>query len=128
TSSLSGACSNPSAAIHAPAPRRRPPPEKPAELDDRDWEMVRSLRHSLELPLRPRTGWTLDDKTDPWFVARHSSTTSELRARTWTAPRLVQPAECEAQARLWRPDLPPSAGDTAVVRRALSAPDGYRGQ
>jgi hypothetical protein len=112
-----------------PVPTRRPPePEKPAEFSDKDWEDVRSLRHSLELPLPARAAWTLDDRSDPWFVARHEATSSELRARIWTAPRLVQPAECEAQARRWRPELPPSEGEAAVVNRELTAPEGYRGQ
>jgi hypothetical protein len=40
---------------------------------------------------------------------------------------LVSPEQCEAQARLWLPELAPTAGEAAVARRALRAPSGFHG-
>lgn len=122
-----GACGGeptPRAFVPAPPPAERE--ASPSEISDTNWQSVTSLRQSLELPLPVRNDWAVDDR-EPWLVARHRATHSELRARTWTAPRLVQPADCEAQLRLWRPSLPPTGADTAAVRRPLDAPEGFRG-
>lgn len=84
-------------------------------------------RFALVVPIPERREWRLDEVSSPWFVARHPGTDSELRLRTWNAPRLVTPEECETQARLWLPQLATTTGEAAVERRALRAPAGFHG-
>jgi len=116
----------------APEPRAvppRPPPVAPsfaAELADGGWAEVESPRQSLAVRLPQRDAWRTDD-AQPWFLARHPATESLLRLRTWLAPRLVRPEECEQQARLWLPAIPPTRAE-AVVRRPLRAPEGFSGE
>jgi hypothetical protein len=96
-------------------------------LSDSSWAFVRLRRFALVVPIPERSEWRLDDASTPWFAARHSGTGSELLVRTWSAPRLVTPEACEAQARLWLPELPSTEGEMAVERRALRAPAGFHG-
>jgi hypothetical protein len=117
----------------APEPRaveRRAPPPAPrfgaSDLDDAGWAEVESRRQSLVVRLPQRDAWRLDDR-QPWFLARHPGTGSELKLRTWLAPRLVRPEECEDQARLWLRSIPASHPE-AVVRRRLRAPAGFSGE
>jgi hypothetical protein len=106
----------------------RPPTELASELADEGWGDVTSTRQSLTLILPKRGEWdVVDEAREPWLVLSHRGTGSELRARTWLAPRLVTAADCEKQARLWRPQIPEVVED-AVVRRELRAPEGYSGQ
>jgi len=58
-------------------------------------------------------------------VLEHASTHSTLTLRVAAAARLVRPEQCEADARLARPSLPPSDGASVVERRALAAPQGF---
>jgi hypothetical protein len=121
------------AASSAPEPvrkaRARSPAQQmlPSELTDAGWVSVESRRQSLVLALPMREAWRIDDAREPWFLARHAATGSELRLRTWPAPRQVRADECQAQARLWRPSIPPIR-DEAVVTRKLSAPEAFAGE
>lgn len=99
----------------------------PTELTDAGWAGVESRRQSLVLTLPMRESWRIDDAVEPWFLARHAATGSELRLRTWPAPRQVRAEECQTQARLWRPSIPPIR-EEAVVRRKLSAPAAFSGE
>jgi hypothetical protein len=81
----------------------------------------------LVVPLPVRAGWRIDDDVDRWFLARHAATGSELRLRTWLAPRQVRAEECQAQARLWRPSIP-AIQEESVVRRRLRAPEEFFGE
>jgi hypothetical protein len=59
-------------------------------------------------------------------VLEHAPTHSSLTLRVTLAPRLVRPAECEADARLARPSLPGAADATAIVdERTITAPEGF---
>lgn len=58
-------------------------------------------------------------------LLEHAPTRSTLALRIMTAPRLVRPSECEADARLARPSLPASDGASIVEERALAAPQGF---
>ncbi len=109
-------------------PMDSPPPAPIARvgISATRWERVVSRRFSLSVPLPERSAWRVDDASTPWFVARHAPSDSQLLARTWAAPRLVRPSECEQQARLWRPDLPAPSPDTEVDRRVLHVPDGFQ--
>lgn len=92
------------------------------------WSDVASRRFFVAIPLPERRSWRVDDSTTPWLVARQPASSSELLARTWTAQRLVRPAECERQARLWRPDLPAPSDDTTVDARTIAVPADYQTQ
>jgi hypothetical protein len=111
----------------AAAPQRPEPKLVPSELDDTAWADVASRRQSLVVRLPMRATWRVTDDDEPWFLALHAGTGSELRLRTWLAPRQVRPEECQAQARLWRPSIPP-IDDEAVVRRRLRAPSDFSGE
>jgi hypothetical protein len=95
--------------------------------EDAFWTRVAAKRFALSVALPRLREWTIDDASTPWFLARHTSTHSELRLRAWNAVRSVTPEQCEEQARLWLPWLPDVALDGAVARRPLRAPQGYRG-
>lgn len=45
--------------------------------------------------------------------------------RVWKAPRLVRPAECEAEARLLRPALPHVEPSALLDTRRITAPRDY---
>ncbi|HEY6557261.1 MAG TPA: hypothetical protein VI072_08305 [Polyangiaceae bacterium] len=85
-------------------------------------------RFSLVVPLPEFAEWSIDDKSEHWFVARHAGSSSELRMRAWSANRSVTPEQCETQARLWLRTAPVPAADDAVEARRLRAPTGYHGQ
>jgi hypothetical protein len=124
---LSGACAaapaepKPSAA----QPTRPTPAPLAPELDEGSWGTVISARHSLELPLPEGASWSLDDSTTPWLVARHERTRSELAARIWRAGRLVRPADCDRQARLWNPAIPEALAESVLETRSVTAPAGW---
>ncbi len=123
-----GCASSQPSARPATASRQRPEPKGlPSELADTGWADVQSRRQSLVVRLPVRAAWRVNDDAEPWFLASHPATGSELRLRTWSAPRQVRADECQAQARLWRPSIPP-LDDEAVVRRRLRAPGDFAGE
>lgn len=75
-----------------------------------------------------RAHWSVDDEHERWLVVRHTATASELRLRTWVAPRIVNASDCEKQARLWRPAIPSIDDQNVVTKAPLSAPSGFAGQ
>jgi len=79
------------------------------------------LDFPIELSLPDKQGWSITEGPT-WLVADHASTSSRLAVRTWRAERMVQRAECEAQARLGRPTIPIVRDEAVVDRHALSAP------
>lgn len=88
--------------------------------------MVESRRFSLRVPLPAAAGWTVDDARERWLLLRHPATNSELRLRTWSAPRLVRREDCAEQVRLWRGALPDPS--TILQQRELASPPGYGSQ
>ncbi|MCC6213464.1 MAG: hypothetical protein IT376_01230 [Polyangiaceae bacterium] len=68
--------------------------------------------------------WRLDER-GTFAEARHAASGSRLVVRAWRAPRIVAPAACEREARLARPDLPPSEGEGVFERRRGVAPSGW---
>ena len=101
------------------------PPEPDSALPDRDWGVVESDRFLLNVSLPDRGGWITDDRSGPWFRARHPASRSEILLRTWRAGRAVTHEQCERQARLWRPDLPTFPSEAVLDTRRLDAPNGY---
>lgn len=128
-----GACLS-SLGCHAAAPALTETPAPARAVVSRDSggrraspEPVLSLRTSLEVSLPDRSQWRVDDEHERWLVARHPATRSELRLRTWTAPRVVRADDCERQARLWRREIPSADEQSVVTRVPLPAPSGFRG-
>jgi hypothetical protein len=118
------------------AAQSRPgPPASPAQPVSRaapaaafhgeQWDVVQSLRFSLVVPLPERSSWSVDDQSGRWLVAAHPPTQSQLKLRTWAAPRLVRPDECAAQVRLWTGETPDQTG-TLIEQRELAVPAGFR--
>jgi hypothetical protein len=105
-----------------PVPQRA---ETVAAIPDSRWGALETRRFSLQLRLPDRPAWRVDDAGDRWLVAVHRASSSTLRVRTWQAPRIVRPADCEAQVRLWRNDIP-GADLPVIERRELTAPDGFQ--
>lgn len=98
-----------------------PAPALPA----RGFRDVVLSRHSLSVALPDAAGWQPIEPSEKWWAVRHASSRSELRMRAWTAPRRVSPAECERQARSWRPQIPVASPETIVQAHRLDAPRGF---
>ena len=113
-------------ALAAPASAAIAPSPQP--LAAGAWGTVHSVRFGLDLPLPERTEWTVNDKQEPWLVAQHAASRSEILLRAWRAPRASTPEACLRQARLWRPDLPRWTSAPLLERRKLVAPAEYRGE
>jgi len=94
-------------------------------LPDAAWGQATALRFSVLLPLPDYVHWTPDERNRHWWTIQHPRSSSTIRVRTWRAGRLARPEECEAQARLWLPELPGAAPETRLDERRLSSPDGY---
>lgn len=117
------AAAQPGPPVTTPAP---PEPRVRAGLYARNWAEIELAGQSLRLSLPDHQDWLLDTSSR-WWVARHAPSTSELRVRFWPAARLATPADCEAQARLWKPDLPRPSEAEIVEVLELPQPSGFRG-
>ncbi len=106
----------------APRPAARPLP--PPLLDDGAWGELTSLRFAVRLPLPSAARWSVDDRREPWLVARDPATHSEVRLRAWRAPRRVAPADCEAEARASTPRLPRPQAEDVLDESKLETPSG----
>lgn len=113
-----------------PAPAEPPAkPEAPAPPD----RSRPSRSGVVELSSLPGAV-TLDDP-GRWRAAaggsfstlEHPPSRSRLALRVWRAARGVRPAECEAEARIVRPDLPRADPESIVESRRIQAPDDFMG-
>lgn len=84
----------------------------------------RSLPLPLELRLPTKSEWRIADGP-LWLEAEHAPSASKLAVRTWRSDRIVRRSECEADARLARPSIPPLHEESIVDRRAFAAPAGF---
>lgn len=104
------------------------PPESKATagaLLDRGWGRVALPRVALELQLPEVERWR-KARPSAWEHLEHAASRSRLDLRLTRAERLVRPQDCEARARLERPDLPALAeGEEALDQRTLRAPPGF---
>jgi len=55
----------------------------------------------------------------------HNASGSRITLRAWRAARLVRPRECEAEARLARPDLPRTTPETELEHTRVDYPEGF---
>ncbi len=92
------------------------------------WKPVRSSRQGIEVPFPDRDAWAVNDVGGQWLVAQHAGSRSEVRLRSWRAPRVNTSESCWEQVRLWRPDFPGAETGSILEQRDLTAPAGYRGE
>ncbi|HMR76187.1 MAG TPA: hypothetical protein PKD61_13770 [Polyangiaceae bacterium] len=104
-----------------------PPPVAPTaspaqpELPAGEFEVVFGPRAGLSVRVPAPAQWRAED-TERWFTLSHVGTETKLALRTWRAERRVRPEQCQAQARLWRHDLPALPSEHVVDERTLSSP------
>jgi len=115
------------------APSRRdapttPPPPPPAPVDPiasgASFTTIASARFDLSLPLPGGASFRVDDRSERWFVATHSSTNSTLLVRTWREDAVVNRERCEARARTWRA-LPEREGSRLIESRRVAVPEDH---
>lgn len=98
-----------------------------SSLLDRGWELARLPEVALELDLPEAASWKALGGSS-WTRLQHASGESLLELRVTRAERLVRPSDCEARARLERPELPPHSEEEVVERHAVAVPRGYHGE
>jgi hypothetical protein len=90
-----------------------PPPNVPApvsteraslQLQDAAWREVRVDSQRLSVALPTARSWNVVH-ADTWFTVQHRPTQSRLEFKAWSQGTLVDAADCEAQALLWKPAL-----------------------
>jgi hypothetical protein len=102
------------------------PPTASSDLARETWESVPVSDMPLEISLPGGRRWR-QSRSGSFALFEDARTRSRLAVRVWRAARLVQPAHCEAEARLARPDLVAVEPSTVIEERAISAPQGFHG-
>lgn len=103
-----------------------PPSAEPSGLAGETWEAIALSDMPLEIALPAAARWR-QSRSGSFALLEDARTRSKLMIRVWRAARLVQPAECEAEARLARPDLSVTEPSALIEERALTAPRGFHG-
>jgi hypothetical protein len=111
----------PAAPPHAPPPSAQPPSDAQAR-----YGAVALASPPGTIVLYDPEHWRAR-RAGSFTVLEHPSSRSTLAIRLWRAARLVRPAECEAEARLARPELPRRDPDALIDERPLSAPREFSG-
>ena len=102
----------------APAPTDPSPPPRLGVVE------LSSLPGAVTLydPARWRSG-----SGGSFATLEHPPSRSTLALRVWRAARVVRPAECEAEARILRPQLPRVDPESIVDSRRIEAPHEFLG-
>ncbi|MGC4091838.1 MAG: hypothetical protein QM756_28935 [Polyangiaceae bacterium] len=104
----------------AAAPSAPPPPAAPSPSQlDGGWSTVqlRGVAVAVDLPQAARWSELAGSR---WVRLQHAPTRSLLELSVSRERRLVRPSDCEAKARLERPELPKPAEDEALERRRIT--------
>jgi hypothetical protein len=117
------------AAKAPPRPVQTQPPSTPSADTPRSdaiakgssFQTYRSTRFDFSLPLPDGASFRIDDKTDRWFVATHSFTTSTLLVRAWREYEIMNRSSCEERARLHR-TLPERERGVPIEERRIDVP------
>lgn len=96
----------------------------PPAFEDTAWTAVELESIPARVTLPDARGWHAK-RTGSFVALEHHASESALLLRVWRAPRLVKPAECEAEARLARPSLPAVDPALRIEERRLGAPAGF---
>lgn len=123
---LAWACTQESAAPRTPPPAAAAPrPSVPARPRDDQWGRLRIVSRAMELEVPELSTWSYHAGKS-WVRLEHAPSDSVFELWLARAERLVRPADCEARARLERPDLWKPQPETTVERRTLDSPKGFR--
>lgn len=102
-------------------------PERAAVLPDAEWGLVHLDDPALELRLPEVSAWRLiEGGGGTWVRIEHPESESRIELWQTRAERRVRPRDCEAKARLRRPDLWRPIPETILERQSLDIPVGYR--
>jgi hypothetical protein len=93
-------------------------------LPNADWGTLELPSIPLVLSLPDHRYWRATLR-GTFVEVVHAASSSRLTLRLWRAPRLVRPSECEAEARLARPDLPRVVVETELERAEVEHPPGF---
>jgi hypothetical protein len=93
-------------------------------LPNADWGALELPSIQLALTLPDQRYWRATPR-GTFVEVVHAASSSRLTLRLWRAPRLVRPSECEAEARLARPDLPRVVAETELERAHVDYPQGF---
>lgn len=111
----------------AVVPPSMPPPSVPSADDtSTDFGTVALANPPGAIVLYDPARWRTTSGGS-FTLLEHPSSHSTIAIRVWRAARLVRPAECEADARLARPELPHVDPDLLVDSRPLTAPRDFSG-
>ena len=104
------------------SPAAVPPP--PGGLSDSGWGRMELPSVPASVALPELRYWRARER-GTFVELEHAASGSRITLRAWRAPRLVRPRECEAEARLARPDLPSATAETELERARVAYPEGF---
>jgi hypothetical protein len=117
-------CGDPPAPV---APRSEPvPPARTGDDELSRFGVVELASVPGALTLYDPARWQAT-RAGSFAALTHAPSRSTITLRVWRAPRLVRPAECEAEARLARPSLPRIEPESIIDERPLEAPTDFDG-
>jgi hypothetical protein len=108
----------------APATKEPATPASGSGAFDRAWGERDLRRVPARVMLPDALAWHATT-SGTFTLLEHHASHSTLLLRVTLAPRLVRPAECEADVRLARPTLPADDPSSVIERRTLAAPAGF---
>jgi len=117
-------CSSPKPAPHPEGGAESATVPPPGEFEDAIWTEVELESIPARVSLPDVRGWHAK-RSGSFLTLEHRATESSLVLRVWRAARLVRPAECEAEARLARPNLPALDAASQIEARRLRTPMGF---
>lgn len=120
------ACSGANQQTSTPvAPGNTPGPNAVVRLLDADWGLVQLDSPALTVELPELSAWR-SGNGGSWARIEHPSSGSAIEFWWVRAERRARPADCEARARLARPELWQPAPETTVAQESLDLPATYR--
>jgi hypothetical protein len=116
-------CGRPEPAV---IPVAGPEASSPAggDFDGVTWSSIELEAIPALITLPDASAWRAQ-RSGSFVLLSHGATQSTLVLRVWRAARLVRPSECEAEARLARPELPFAETQSRIEERRLEAPSGF---
>jgi hypothetical protein len=98
-----------------------------ARPKDTEWGKIRIVSRALEIEVPEVADWQYRAGKS-WVRLEHAPSDSKLELWLARAERVVRPSDCEARARLERPDLWRPAPENTIENRELDAPAGFRSE
>jgi hypothetical protein len=117
-------CGRPEPAASPAAGREASSAAAAGEFGEATWSSLELEALPALVTLPDARAWRAQ-RSGSFVVLSHRATESTLALRVWRAARLVRPSECEAEARLARPQLPIAENQNRIEERRLEAPSGF---